>query len=271
MSEPIEPKKLNRYQQIIEHIFLKYYADSVNTVDFRREDIETAAHLLQIPLPKNIGDILYTFRYRGVLPATIRQTAPMGMEWIIRPMGRGLYRFVIVHAVNIVPNPMLAETKIPDATPGIVAMYALSDEQALLAKVRYNRLIDIFTGVTCYSLQNHLRTTVPEVGQVETDEIYIGIDRRGAHYVFPVQAKGGKDKIGLVQIEQDIDLCAAKFPQLICRPIAAQFMSNDLIALFDLEKIDDDIRISAEKHYRLVSPSNIAATDLDLYATRATQ
>ena len=61
---------------------------------------------------------------------------------------------------------MLVQAKVPDATPGIVAQYALSDEQALLARVRYNRLIDIFTGVTCYSLQNHLRTTVIEMGQI---------------------------------------------------------------------------------------------------------
>jgi len=46
----------------------------------------------------------------------------------------------------------MAITKVPDSSPGIVAKYALSDEQALLAKVRYNRLVDIFSGVTCYSL-----------------------------------------------------------------------------------------------------------------------
>ncbi|HLI09294.1 MAG TPA: hypothetical protein VKV40_22220 [Ktedonobacteraceae bacterium] len=63
----------------------------------------------------------------------------------------------------------MAETKIPDSTPGLIAMYALGDEQALLAKLRYNRLIDIFTEVTCYSLQSHLRTTVPSIGQVETN------------------------------------------------------------------------------------------------------
>jgi len=51
----------------------------------------------------------------------------------------------------------MAAIKIPDATPEIVAAYALSDEQALLAKVRYNRLLDIFLGVAAYSLQNHLR------------------------------------------------------------------------------------------------------------------
>src|SRR5947199_1254717 len=101
----------------------------------------------------------------------------------------------------------------------MITKYALSDEQALLAKLRYNRLIDIFTGVACYSLQSHLRTTVPNMGQVETDEIYIGVDRRGAHFVFPVQAKGGNDTLSIVQIEQDFALCAAKFPALICRRV----------------------------------------------------
>jgi hypothetical protein len=104
--------------------------------------------------------------------------------------------------VNILPSEMLAETKIPDATPGIIAKYALSDEQALLAKVRYNRLIDIFTGVTCYSLQNHLRTTVPGIGRVETDEMYIGVDRRGAQYVFPVQAKAEGTSLELSRLNR---------------------------------------------------------------------
>ena len=81
-----------------------------------------------------------------------------------------------------------------------------------LTKLRYNRLIDIFTGVTCYSLQNHLRSSVAEIGQVETDEICVGIDKRGAHYVFPVQAKGGRDLLSIVQIEQDVALSAGKFP-----------------------------------------------------------
>ena len=79
----------------------------------------------------------------------------------------------------------------PDSTPGIIARYSFNDEQAVLARVRYNRLIDIFLGIACLSLQNHFRTTVPGMGQVETDEIYVGVDKGGSHYVVPVQAKGG--------------------------------------------------------------------------------
>jgi hypothetical protein len=169
---------------------------------------------------------------------------------------------------TIQPNVALSETKIPDATPGIIAMYALNDEQALLAKLRYNRLIDIFTGVTCYSLQNHLRTSVEGMGQIETDEIYVGINKQGVHYVFPVQAKGAKERISVVQIEQDIAMCAAKFPNLICRPVASQFMQLDSIALFELEHDGNEIKIYSEKHYLLVEPGALSPAELAQYAAK---
>jgi hypothetical protein len=258
----------NRYSKIIERVFFSHYKGGAAEVPFEREDIVRIARELNIKLPKNLGDVIYSFRYRTPLPDSVRAKAPKGKEWIIRPAGASRYRFVAVGRATIAPSKMMAETKVPDSTPGVIALYALSDEQALLAKLRYNRLIDIFTGVACYSLQSHLRTTVRQLGQVETDEIYIGLDKRGAHYVFPVQAKGGNDSINVVQIEQDIAVCAAKFPSLICRPIAAQFMQDDLIALFELEGGAHGVSISAEKHYRLVPGEEVTEEDLKVYRKR---
>ena len=260
--------RANRYTQIIERIFTEHYVEGAQEVPFEREDIVRVAQNLGIDLPKNLGDVIYSFRYRGALPQSVRDRAPAGKAWVIQPTGRAHYCFAARVMAAITPSALLAETKIPDATPGIIAMYALNDEQALLAKLRYNRLVDTFTGVTCYSLQSHLRTTVPGIGQVETDEIYIGVDRRGAHYVFPVQAKGGKDALNIVQIEQDFALCADKFPALICRPIAAQFMSDDLIVLFAFEEGENGTAILSEKHYRLVHPDSLTPADLDNYRSR---
>jgi hypothetical protein len=214
----------NRYRQLIECIFFQHFRPGDTEVTFDRAEIESAAETLGLVLPKNLGDILYSFRYRTPLPDAIRAAAPAEHEWVIRPAGRGRYRMVAVARARIRPSQMLAETRIPEATPDVVARYALGDEQALLARLRYNRLIDVFTGVTCYSLQSHLRTSVPGLGQVETDEVYVGVDQRGAHYVFPVQAKGGRDELSVVQIEQDAAMCAARLPELICRPLGAQFM-----------------------------------------------
>jgi hypothetical protein len=173
----------NRYERIIEAIFRKHYQPGVREVRFRRDDIVQAARRLKVPLPKNLGDVLYSFRYRTALPDSITTLAPEGQAWIIRSAGTAQYAFVLMPLLLIAPSAALAETKIPDATPGIIQRYALGDEQALLAKLRYNRLVDIFTGLTCYSLQNHLRTTAPGIGQAEVDEVYLGIDKRGVHYV----------------------------------------------------------------------------------------
>lgn len=262
--------KKNRYVQIIEAIFFKYYTEGDERVPFRRSDIVEAANKLAIKLPKNVGDVIYSFRYRSELPQAILEKAPKEAEWVIRPAGKAQYVFEITQAANITPNSKLAETKIPDATPGIIEKYALNDEQALLAKIRYNRLVDIFTSLTCYSLQSHLRTTVRQLGQVETDEIYIGVDKRGAHYVLTVQAKGGADRLGIVQIEQDIAVCRTKFPNLIYKPIAAQFMREDVIAMFEREESEDGIVIVSENHYRLVAPEELAPEELKKYHRRST-
>jgi hypothetical protein len=249
------------------------YSKGASSVDFSRADVEDAAKKLGLD-PKNVGDVIYSYRYRRDLPTEIAERARKGEVWIIRGAGAAKYRFdsVPTDYAYITPRSGLAETKVPDATPGAIAMYALDDEQALLARVRYNRLIDIFMGVASYSLQSHLRTQVGDIGQVETDEVYVGIDRQGAHYVFPVQAKGGDDRHSIVQIEQDIAMCEAKFKNCICRPIAAQFIGNEKIALFSFEEgRGGEAKIANERHYLLVAPDRISQDDLERYRKLASR
>ena len=252
------PKKLNRYQALIEKIFLDHYQEGATEFQFMREELEEGAAALGFSRVKNVGDVPYSFRYRNVLPNSILETQPEGKEWIIVGAGKGIYRFKLVKETRIVPREDLVKINIPDATPEMIRAYALDDEQALLAIVRYNRLIDTFLGLTTYSLQNHLRTTVSGIGQIEIDELYIGLDKRGCHYIIPVQAKGGKDQIGIVQITQDIEFVQQRFPGLKCRAMAAQFMEEGTIGLFELTLQDDEVKVVEERHYRLV-PAN----DLD--------
>ena len=136
-----------------------------------------------------------------------------------------------------------------------------------MAIVRYNHLIDTFLGLTTYSLQNHLRTTVTGVGQIEIDELYIGLDKHGCHYVIPVQAKGGRDQIGVVQTTQDIRFAAQNFPDLRCRPIAAQFVDGGSVALFELTLQGDVVRVVEERHYRLVPESDLDKEAICAYRT----
>jgi hypothetical protein len=252
-----EPKRANRYQVLIEHIFFAHYKRQSAAFEFARDEIEVTAELLSIKLPKNVGDMLYSFRYRNPLPDKILATQLEGKEWIIEPAGRAKYRFKLVPATRIIPREDLVKIAIPDATPELIRAYALDDEQALLAIVRYNRLIDTFLGLTTYSLQNHLRTTVEGMGQIEIDELYVGLDRHGCHYIIPVQAKGGKDQIGVVQTTQDIRFVEQKFPGMRCRAISAQFLDRSTVVLFELGLQDDAVCVIEERHYRLVPADGI--------------
>jgi hypothetical protein len=61
----------NRYEQLIERIFLAHYKRSSTEVTFQREEIPAMAKRLGIEIPKNLGDLIYTFRYRVTLPKAI--------------------------------------------------------------------------------------------------------------------------------------------------------------------------------------------------------
>ena len=257
----------NRYHALVEKIFFDGYSKKKRLIPFSREEFVSAAKALRIKLPKNIGDVIYSIRYRSSLPARVLETQPAGSEWIIEGVGRGEYAFKLVKMSRVVPRADLKTIKIPDATPEIIRTYAQTDEQALLAIVRYNRLVDIFLGIATYSLQNHWRTTIGSGVQIEIDEIYIGIDKHGCHYVIPVQAKGGTDQIGVVQTLQDLTCCREKFPGLATRAISAQFMAGDIIAMFELTVEDDQVKVVEERHYRLVPAAEVDAKAVRAYRT----
>jgi hypothetical protein len=247
----------NLYQALIERIFFDHYLDGTISIEFDRGDIPIMAESLGLERPKNLGDVIYAMRYRTPMPEKILATQPKGMEWIIEGAGRSKYRFILVPLNRILPRIDLKTISIPNGTPEIIRVYALDDEQALLAIVRYNRLIDVFLGLTTFSLQNHLRTTVKGIGQIEIDELYLGLDRNGCHYVIPVQAKAGKDQISVVQTKQDIAWCKQKFPGVRSRAISAQFIEDDKVAMFELAIENDQIVVVDEKHYRLVAADMI--------------
>ena len=248
---PDTPKSTNRYQLLLQGVFFGRWTEGVTEVLFTRDDLVSQATIEGVSLPKNLGDIIYTVRYRQSLPKSIIDTQPSGFEWVIEGIGTARYAFRLVPVSRILPNNNLLVIDIPEATPEIVRKYALNDEQALLALVRYNRLLDIFLGIATYSLQNHLRTNVTGIGQIEIDELYVGVDRLGDHYIIPVQAKARKDQIGIVQTKQDITFCENRFPGLVCRAISAQFRDDDIVALFELTLVDGQVRIRDERHYRI--------------------
>jgi hypothetical protein len=254
----------NRYSAILLEVFSPVLSGALPIEDiiggtgfeFPRDAITAAATKLGMVLPKNLGDIVYAFRYRAEFPAAIRELAPAGKKWIIAGAGRSKYLARIIDDVCVSPNTALQPIKMPDVTPPNIRAYAGSDEQQLLSRLRENELIGLFVGMKLWSHQNHLRTTVKGIGQIEIDEIYLGIDKYGVQHVVPVQAKRNADKHGIVQTLQDIRYCKAQYPYHVCIPVSVQFMAEgDVIAMFRLEEDTekDSIRVIEEIHYVLSS------------------
>ena len=79
-------------QRLIEKIFSeRHHSDLQEEVTFTRDDLISAATALGAARPKNLGDVVYSLRYRVPLPDSVRQTAPTGREWAIFPGGNAIY------------------------------------------------------------------------------------------------------------------------------------------------------------------------------------
>ena len=81
----------NIYSAIIERIFEAGFRPGMREVEFRREDILGVARDLGIRLPKNLGDLIYSFRFRAALPEAIQKRAIEEMKHAERLIGRILF------------------------------------------------------------------------------------------------------------------------------------------------------------------------------------
>lgn len=67
-------------QRIIAKIFADHCRPGMDEVAFQRDELVVAAAALGEPRPKNLGDIIYSLRYRDPLPDSVREAAPPNSE-----------------------------------------------------------------------------------------------------------------------------------------------------------------------------------------------
>ena len=67
--------KTNRYHSLISKVFFDGYRPGETSFEFAREDFEIGAKALGITLPKNLGDVIYSMRFRTALPDEVLSTA----------------------------------------------------------------------------------------------------------------------------------------------------------------------------------------------------
>ncbi len=258
MKKDADDKDQNR-DNVIVNVFKKHYRRGLSEIPFSMDDIREAIKKVSQENPSyrenNVADVRYQYTSgRRSLPAEIDELGP----WMIEGRGKASYAFIrLKKSPHVDISSDLHAILLPDATPEIVLEYAGSDEQGILAKLRYNRIPDIFLGITCYHLQNHWRTSVKDKGQLEVDDLYVGLDVDGKQYVVPIEAKSKKDRISKTQIAQNIGFARERYSKLIIRPLGIQEINDkDIVVIeFTAGKSPDAIKIKDMRRYKLVPMS----------------
>ncbi len=220
---------------------------------FSKDELVQVCQDLSIVI-NNVPDIPYHYRTgRSDLLFEIQETG----NWVIEGAGKGQYVFVKLERAPYIHIPQeLFVTEIPEATPDIVLKYGGTDEQAILTKVRYNRLVDTFLSLTAYHLQGHVRSSVQGLGQVEIDDLYVGVDADGKWYVIPIEAKsvGPKERLGVVQVRQVILYAQQVYSDLVLCPVGIKSLEGDSLVFveFDDKAELEEIAVKRYMRYKLV-------------------
>jgi len=250
-----EEQSRNR-DEVMQRVFQKNLSRGAAEVLFTMDDIREAIAAVGKIRPgykeNNVADVRYQYTSgRHILPDAINRLGP----WMIVGRGKAQYAFVkLATSPEIRIQDDLLTVSLPNATPEIVLEYAGTDEQGMLAKVNYNRLLDIFLQITCYHLQNHWRTSIKNKGQCEIDDLYVGLNINGKQFVIPVEAKCASENLSKTQIVQIIDFARDRYPKLIIRPVGVQEMKDGSLVLIEFTPAahPDEIKIKEMRRYKLV-------------------
>jgi len=244
-------KKL--YDQVIIEMFRRAYKPDADASPFTKDELVQVCQESSIVI-NNVPDVPYHYRTgRSDLPDEILDTG----NWVIEGAGKGRYTFVKLKRSPYIHIPDdLYVTEIPEATPDIVLKYGGVDEQAVLTRIRYNRLVDTFLSVTAYHLQGHVRSSVQGIGQVEVDDLYVGVDTDGRWYVIPIEAKsvGPKERLGVIQIRQMILFAKQNYSDLILRPVGIKPLDDGSYVFLEFDDKEELEAISVKRYarYKLV-------------------
>jgi hypothetical protein len=69
-----------QYASIINHIFQSHWKKGLAEFEFHRDEMIGAAAAVGVDRPDNLGDVIYSFKFRRELPAPILRTAPKGFS-----------------------------------------------------------------------------------------------------------------------------------------------------------------------------------------------
>lgn len=244
------------YVPILLDIFHRKYQEGDFVVRFTLDEVrESAMRLGIISDLRNAPDLVYRMKSRTKLPPEI---SDKGFR-ILKTVERGVYQ--LEQAIStIVELPEGEIICIEDKTPIPVRRLLNEDlsgidEQGLLTIVNYCDLLSLFTGLKIYRLKSHARKSVSKIGQVEVDEIDVGVTYSALDLpiIFPIEAKAAPDPLNWAQIANQVNFANEHFSNFIVRPIGIKVDWKSIIYIIEFtpETEAKNLQIVSSVRYRL--------------------
>ena len=248
----LEAGSLNRGSAILSLIFAERYRGSNTPVSFTKDDLQTAGEDLGIDLPKNLSDVIYALRHRSPIPEGIQRTALKGQDWVIETVGRSEYWLIQRPCQRIEADPSAFDYLFEDETPRIARDFGMKGAPLLDCILRKNQILKKFLGSPVEHLQSQVRASVKGVGQVEVGSLFFS-DINGE--VIPVCLIAKPGEFNLAKAAQNMRFAAAHYPEMDCRPVVAQLLSEKRVALFELSGSPETPHVLHEAHFSLAPRS----------------
>jgi hypothetical protein len=243
------------YVPILVDIFQRKYQDGDEIVQFTLDEVRETAERLDMKI-RNPSDLVYRMKSRTKLPSEILDKG----FTIIKIVKKGVYQFQLGES-TIVDLTKENVIQIQDTTPVAVRRFLeekLSeiDEQGLLTIVHYCDLLSHFTGLKIYRLKSHVRKSVVNIGQVEVDEVDIGVglDSLETPIIFPIEAKSASDPLNWTQIANQVNFSKQLFLNYVIRPIGIKVDYDSLLHIIEFtpEMEANKIKIKNSATYNLI-------------------
>lgn len=97
--------KTAQYSSIIVRVFQNHWKKGVEEFEFHRDELVAAAVAVGVERPDNLGDVIYSFKFRREMPPVILAAAPKGTSWMLEGAGHGRYRFRLLKIGSSVIKP----------------------------------------------------------------------------------------------------------------------------------------------------------------------
>ena len=248
----LSKRYFNRYEAMMALIFSEKYQETDAPIPFTKDDLIAAAESLLIDLPQNLSDIIYALRHRSPIPKAILDTAKEGQEWVIETVGRGKYWLIQRPCQKIEADPTAVDFLVADETPIIARNFGMKGAPLLELILRKNRILKQFLSSPIEHLQSHVRASVTGVGQVEIGSLFFS---QSYGVIVPICLVAKPGQFNLNKATQAMKFASEHYGRLDCRPVVAQLLSENKVALFELHGSPETPRVLQEVHFTLARGS----------------